>query len=94
MCIVTYDDTPCFLFLETVRTVSLLATLRYATLFLPHTVCYFPPVCLNVVFLFLPPSQAALLRSLSEKRGHRKVKSHSAGHSVVTGVWTTKKAGT
>ena len=26
MYIVTYDDTPCFLFLETVRTVSLLAT--------------------------------------------------------------------
>ena len=26
MCIVTYDDTPCFLFLETVNTVSLLAT--------------------------------------------------------------------
>ena len=26
MCIVTYDDTPCFLFLETVNTVSLLVT--------------------------------------------------------------------
>ena len=26
MCIVSYDDTPCFLFIETVRTVSLLAT--------------------------------------------------------------------
>ena len=52
---------------------------------------YVLPVCLNVVFLFLPPSQAALLRSLSEKRGHRKVISHSAGNSVVTGVWATKK---
>ena len=68
--------------------------LRYATLFLPHMVCCFPPVCLNVVFLSLPPSQAALFRSLSEKRGRRKIISHPAGHSVVTGVWATKKAGT
>ena len=65
--------------------------LRYATLFLPHTICCFPPVCLNVVFLSLPPSQAALFRSLSEKRGCRKIISHSASHSVVTGIWAAKK---
>ena len=28
------------------------------------------------------------------KRGHRKIISHSAGHSVVTGIWAAKKAGT
>ena len=89
MCIVTYDDTPCFLFLETVRTVSLLATVC-DTLSSAYRLLFSAGLS-DVVFLFLPPSQAALLRSLSEKRGHRKVISHSAGNSVVTGVWATKK---
>lgn len=57
----------------------------------PHTICCFSPVCLNVVFLSLPPSQAALFHLLSEKRGRRKIISHSAGHSVVTGIWAEKK---
>ena len=50
---------------ETVNTVSLLAAVC-DTLSAAYGCC-FPPVCLNVVFLSLPPSQAALFRSLSEK---------------------------
>ena len=55
----------------------------------------FAPVCLNVVFLFLPRSlTAALFRSLCYARGLGKIISHPAGHSVVTGFQATKKAGT
>ena len=55
----------------------------------------FSPVCLNVVFLFLPRSlTAALFRSLCYARGLGKIISHPAGHSVVTGFRATKKAGT
>ncbi len=51
---------------ETVNTVSLLAAVC-DTLSAAYGCC-FPPVCLNVVFLSLPPFQAALFRLLSEKR--------------------------
>ena len=61
--------------------------LRYATLFLPHIVCYFPPVCLNAV----PAPSSGVVSLTLRKRGHRKIVSHSAGHSVVTDFWATKK---
>lgn len=65
-------------------------SLPYATLFLPHIVCCFPPVCLNVVFVSLSRNLTAALPCSYR----RKVISHSVGHSVVTGVLGNKKAGT
>ena len=62
--------------------------LRYATLFLPHIVCYFPPVCLNAV----PAPSSGVVSLTLRKRGHRKIVSHSAGHSVVTGISGNKKS--
>lgn len=60
----------------------------------------FLPVCLNVVFLFLPRNFTAALfllslKGLSTFRGTRRSwQNHipySAGHSVVVGFWATKK---
>ena len=92
MCIVTYDDTPCFLFLETVRTVSLLATVC-DTLSAAYRLLFSAGLseCRFSVPAPIPGGVASLAL---RKRGHRKVISHSAGNSVVTGVWATKKAGT
>ena len=53
------------------------------------------PLYPNVVFLCLPRSlTAALFCSFPTEGSHRKIISHSDGHSVVTGFWATKKAGT
>ena len=41
-----------------------------------------------------PDSHRSVVSLTLRKRGHRKIISHSAGHSVVTGVRATKKAGT
>ena len=50
------------------------------------------PLYPNVVFLCLPRSlTAALFCSFPTEGSHRKIISHSDGHSVVTGFWATKK---
>ena len=40
------------------------------------------------------PISGGVVSLTLRKRGHRKIISHSAGHSVVTGIWAAKKAGT
>lgn len=77
---------------ETVNTVSLLAAVC-DTLSAAYGLMFFAGLS-ECRFSVPAPSQAALFRSLFEKRSYRKIISHSAGHSVVTGIWAAKKAGT
>ena len=77
---------------ETVNTVSLLAMVC-DTLSAAYGLLFSAGLS-ECRFSVPAPSQAALSRSLSEKRGRRKIISHPAGHLVVAGIWAAKKAGT
>ena len=71
--------------METVNTVSLLVTV--CDIFAVFSVRILS-VCLNAV---PAPLLGDVVLLTLQKRGHRKIISHSAGHSVLTGVWATKK---
>ena len=74
---------------ETVNTVSLLAAVC-DTLSAAYGLLFSAGLS-ECRFSVPAPSQAALFRLLSEKRGYRKIISHPASHSVVTGIWAAKK---
>jgi len=67
--------------------------LRYATLFLPHTICFSAGLS-ECRFSIPAPILGGVVSLTLRKRGRRKIISHSAGHSVVTGIWAAKKADT
>ena len=74
---------------ETVNTVSLLAAVC-DTLSAAYGLLFSAGLS-ECRFSVPAPSQAALFRLLSEKRGYRKIISHPADHLVVTGIWAAKK---